>query len=392
MSCYACFAGVCDFCLNMEGGDKVSKGTPRTKTTAINTAKGKQAVGSSREGYDALRFIGVHAENAYRKTWVQNGAVIEREIRLNAFGDFGWEREFANRGWLGLASFKGECIVTLCAEFMANISSPIAEKGNERIVSWVRGKEIILTPDTFAHYYGLGRVENPDFEYPDVGAPPLSIICNELLKRGETWDGEVQCSKQKLTARYLILFLFSCHSLMPLKRTVDMSLARAQLLWAIGTGKSIDLPRYMFMQLYHAYTHPNPKGSIPFTCLLTKLIKESKAKFPRDLITQDQDTPIDDATLSRSEGQKKRKKEVEELRRRASAEGGSGQMSGADIASLQVAVEQQGQKLDAFITSTDGRLKNIEDHVERNTAILQEMFAMMMRGQPPAGGDDDGDD
>ena len=67
-------------------------------------------------------------------------------------------------------------------------------------------------------------------------------------------------------------------------------------------------------------------------------------------------------------------------------------MSGADSASLQVAVEQQGQKLDAFITSTDGRLKNIEDHVERNTAILQEMFAMMMRGQPPAGGDDDGDD
>ena len=65
--------------------DKVSKGTPRTKTTAINTAKGKQAASSSREGFDTLRFLGVHNEKAYRKTWVQNGAVIEREIRAQCF-------------------------------------------------------------------------------------------------------------------------------------------------------------------------------------------------------------------------------------------------------------------------------------------------------------------
>ena len=64
-------------------------------------------------------------------------------------------------------------MVTLCPEFMANILSPIAEKGNEKIVSWVRGKEMILTPDTFVHYFGLRRVENPDFEYPDVREPPL---------------------------------------------------------------------------------------------------------------------------------------------------------------------------------------------------------------------------
>ena len=260
--------------------DKVSKGTRKIKTTAINTVKGKQTTSFSRESFDALRFLGVHNERAYRKVWVQNGVVIEREITLSAFRDFAWEKEFADKGWLGLASFKGECVVTLCAEFMANISSPVAEKGNEKIVSWIRGKEIILTPDTFAHYFRLRRVESPDFEYPDLGAPHLSVICNELLKKGETWDGEVYFSKQKLNPRYLILFLFSCHSLMPLKRTVAMSLNRAQLLWAIGIGKSIDLPRYMFLQIYHAYTHSNTKGSIPFTCMLTRLIRDSKTKIP----------------------------------------------------------------------------------------------------------------
>ena len=77
----------------------------------------------------------MHIEKAYRKIWVENGAVIEREIRLNAFDDFAWEKEFVNRGWLGLASFKKECVVTLCAEFMENISSSVAKKGSEHIMS-----------------------------------------------------------------------------------------------------------------------------------------------------------------------------------------------------------------------------------------------------------------
>ena len=199
--------------------------------------------------------------------------------------------------------------MTLCAKFMENISYLVANKGSEYIMSWVWGKEIILTSDTFARYFGLRRVKKTNFEYPDVRAPPLSVICKELLK---DWDGEVQCSKLKLKAKYLILFLFSCHSLMPLKRTVDMSLNRAQLLWVIGMGKSIDLPQYMFMQIYHAYTHLNPKGLISFTCMLTKIIRESKVWISRDLITKDQENAIDDTTLNCSKGQKKRRKEVEE--------------------------------------------------------------------------------
>ncbi|XP_057514760.1 uncharacterized protein LOC130796424 [Actinidia eriantha] len=153
----------------------------------------------------------------------------------------------------------------------------------------------------------------------------------------------------------------------------------------------------MFIQIYHAYTHPNPKGSISFTCVLTKLIRESKAKIPRDLIIQDQDNAIDDTTLSHLEGQKKRSKEVEELRKKAITKGVSSQTSRGQCASLQAAVEQQGNKLDAFIASTNSRLKNIEEHVQRHTAILQEILAMMMTGQPLGGGgndddDDDGDD
>ncbi|GFZ16815.1 hypothetical protein Acr_26g0000850 [Actinidia rufa] len=350
--------------------DKSSKGT-KTKSSAKTTSKGKVVVGSSREGYDDSRFLGVHEEKAYRNIWVNNGVVIDRGIRLNAFRSSELEKEFTKRGWLGLAKFQGECILTLCAEFMSNISTLVAEKGSELIKSWVRGKEIILTPDTFVRYFGLRRVANPEFDYPNVGAPPVPVLCEVLLEKGETWNGVGQCSKQTLCAKYLILFLFSCHSLMPLKRTVSMSLLRAQLLWAIGTGKSIDLPRYMFMQVYHAYAHPNAQGSIPFTCVLTRLFKESKVKIPQDLVTQAQENPIANNTLSCSEGQKERPEES---------------------TSWQAALARLEDKLDTFITSTNARFKTLEEHAERNTTILQEMMAMMMRSQAAAGGDDKDED
>ena len=63
--------------------------------------------------------------------------------------------------------------------------------------------------------------------------PDLATVSHELLLEGDEWDGEVQCSKTHLKDRYLILFLFSYHSLLPLKRTVAMSVTRASLLWEI---------------------------------------------------------------------------------------------------------------------------------------------------------------
>ena len=68
--------------------NKFSKSMGKTKSMA----KGKEAASSSKKAYDASRFLGVHEERAYRKTWMHNGVVIEREIRLNSFGQLGLER------------------------------------------------------------------------------------------------------------------------------------------------------------------------------------------------------------------------------------------------------------------------------------------------------------
>ena len=141
-----------------------------------------------------------------------------------------------------------------------------------------------VTPDMFAAIFELPREENPEFELPNIGIPNLAIIFHELLLEWEEWDGEVQCNKTHLKDRYLILFLFSCHSLLPLKRTVSMSVTRARLLWAIGTGKTIDLPRMMFMSLCAAHTASDTRSSVPFMGFLMELLKRSGVHIPVDLM------------------------------------------------------------------------------------------------------------
>ncbi|GFZ19876.1 hypothetical protein Acr_28g0005810 [Actinidia rufa] len=154
----------------------------------------------------------------------------------------------------------------------------------------------------------IPREENPEFAFPNVGMPDLAVVSQELLLEGDEWDGEVQCNKTRLKDKYLILFLFSCHSLLPLKRTVSMNTARARLLWAIGTGKTIDLPRIMFLSLCSTYKASDKRGSVPFTGFLTELFKRSGVHIPVDFIRIEPEGPIDRASLSRSEGQRKKRK------------------------------------------------------------------------------------
>ncbi|GFS36414.1 GDP-L-galactose phosphorylase 1 [Actinidia rufa] len=229
--------------------------------TKRSKSKGKAGV-----DYDASRFTGKNAKNLFNKVWIRNGAVLERKLNLVALENSGisFVQNFTTRGWINLAKFKAESVLTLCQEFMANIKhEPETEQGKEKLCSWVRGKKI-------------------------------------------------KCNKTRLKDKYLILFLFSCHSLLPLKRTVSMNTARARLLWAIGTGKTIFLPRIMFLSLCSTYKASDKRGSVPFTGFLTELFKRSGVHIPVDFIRIEPEGPIDRASLSRSEGQRKKRKLEEE--------------------------------------------------------------------------------
>ena len=161
----------------------------------------------------------------------------------------------------------------------------------------------MLTPDTFVQIYGVPRVANAQFVWPGLGPEVTEQVYLEILKPGAPRPGDIQLKMKFLKERYLPLFLWTCHTILPLARLSDVSLMRAQLLWAIGTGLTIDLPYYMFMDLYTLYTNPTPLSSIPHTCLLTKLIKGAKVKIPGNAVQEKSKGKITLKTISKSQAQ-----------------------------------------------------------------------------------------
>ncbi|GFY95677.1 hypothetical protein Acr_10g0010620 [Actinidia rufa] len=77
------------------------------------------------------------------------------------------------------------------------------EKGKEKLYSWVRGKKLKVTPDTFVEIYAIPRKENPEFDFLDVGMPDAVEVSQELLLEGDDWDGETKCKKIRLKDKYL---------------------------------------------------------------------------------------------------------------------------------------------------------------------------------------------
>ncbi|GFS34253.1 hypothetical protein Acr_00g0032940 [Actinidia rufa] len=261
--------------------------------------------------YDYSQFTSKVKEKLYHKVWVRNGAVIEKKLNIVALENAGikWVQNFTTMGWIELTKFKAESILTLCQEFMANIKyNPETEKGNEKLYSWVRGKKLKITLDTFAEIYAIPREEKLEFDFSDVGILDVAAVSQELFLDGDDWDGKTQCNKIRFKDKYLVLFLFSCHTLLPLKRTISMNLTRARLLWAIGTGRTIDLPHMMFMTLCVAYAGGDARGSVPYTGFLTELFKRSGVHIPIDFTRVEPEGAIDRSSLSRSKGQRKKRK------------------------------------------------------------------------------------
>ncbi|PSS08051.1 TRNA-dihydrouridine(47) synthase [Actinidia chinensis var. chinensis] len=83
---------------------------------------------------------------------------------------------------------------------------------------------------------------------------------------------------------------------------------RASLLWAIAMRKTIDLPRMMFMSLCATHTASDMRGSMPFTGFLMELFKRSGVHHPINLIRIEPGRLIDRSSLSRSEGQRKKRR------------------------------------------------------------------------------------
>ena len=185
---------------------------------------------------------------------------------------------------------------------MANIGICCVTPRQEHVLSHVRGHQIVVTPESFARVTGAPRVQDAQFSFPGVGAPEdFREVSAEICVPGTHWLDRRQMPIRVLTPRYTPLYIFCCSTIFPIVRHSEIKRDRARLLWAIGTGRSIDLPLYMYRVFCEDYLRPRSQGSIPFGCILTRLIEEVlPGRIPGVLREQPSKGPIDRSTIRRS--------------------------------------------------------------------------------------------
>ena len=131
---------------------------------------------------------------------------------------------------------------------------------------------------------------------------------------------------------------------------------------AIGMGKSIDLPRIMYMALFVVYGSSDPRGSVPFTEFLTELFKRHDVPIPIDFTRIEPEKPIDRYSLTQSEGQRKKKR----------LEASASEQSSVGISELQEAIANLRIEFDTRMTS-------LEEQSGHHTTTLQEIKGMLIR-------------
>ncbi|GFZ11216.1 hypothetical protein Acr_22g0006140 [Actinidia rufa] len=206
---------------------------------------------------------------------------------------------------------------------MENIKhEPKTEQGKEKLCSWVRGKKLKVTPDTFAEIFKIPREKNPEFAFPNVGMSDLAVVSQELLLEGDEWDGEAS----------------------------------------------------------------DKRGSVPFMGFLTEYFKRSGVHIPLDFTRIEPEGPIDRASLSRSEGQKKKRKLEEEAHEGSAI--GMGELKEA-ILNLE---KEMSKQMAEFRVEVNTQLTSLEEESSHHTIMLQDMKGILIRMEEEEDDDDKEED
>ncbi|GFS42198.1 hypothetical protein Acr_00g0078460 [Actinidia rufa] len=127
------------------------------------------------------------------------------------------------------------------------------------------------------------------------------------------------------------------------------------------------------------------RGSVPFTGFLTELFKRSGVHIPLDFIRIEPEGPIDRASLSRSEGQRKKRKLEEEAQEESAI--GMGELKEA-ILNLG---KEMSKQMSEFREEVNTRLSSLEEESSRHTVMLQDMKGMLIRMEEEDDDDDEED-
>ena len=190
-------------------------------------------------------------------------------------------------------------------ELIKECYSNISDLG-VKLICWVRGKEFIINPNLIAEILHNTRPQNVNLTPYDDRTPEIQDILQVLGLDHEVSNKGISISTAKFAIELTTLKLIMFSNLYPLSNTTFINLRRAQFLYDLITGVSIDICAHIFQTIRKTAARSAACGCIPFCSLIMKFIFREGINPPSNRKMMTRPRPISMITLQASKSHSSR--------------------------------------------------------------------------------------
>ena len=170
--------------------------------------------------------------------------IVERVIEFDTLGTTFVPHIFESRDWVDLFGIFEDPMDELVKECYSNT----IDLGVE-LICWVRGKEIIINPNSIAEILHITRAKNVDLTPYDDRTPETQDILQVLGPDHEVSSKGTSISTAKFALELTTLKLIMFSNLYPLSNTTFINHGRAQFLCDLIIGAPIDICAHIFQTI-----------------------------------------------------------------------------------------------------------------------------------------------
>lgn len=233
---------------------------------------------TSSELFDRHRFVDIEASKRYHESVVKRNLIPERGLKPCCSNQREIFLIIRDQGWEDFVKQPEAAVVSLVREFYANM-----DESSLSVI--VRGKLVKFDHSTINRFYKLPNIDNDEYSTYINDELNLEQVLETIGRPGAQWtmrgDDPLSFQTSELNNLNKAWLSFIGAKLKPVTHYSDVNKDRAILLYAIVTGKSIDVGRIIQQSIRHS-RRASTTGGLGHPSLITALCREAGVTWQQD--------------------------------------------------------------------------------------------------------------
>jgi hypothetical protein len=228
--------------------------------------------------FNKIRFPNYRAFFIYENYHSTRRIHSEREVVPGEYVTYGLDKQIDKRSWESMCEGWPTAIPNeLIPEFYSNfldINTTTLE-----FDVFIRKKKYHISPDVVAAALNIPRVDKPGYPFIDQLVPLRDNMMALFCGKPTAWGTKKSNPTTQFTCEARIFNLVMSHNLLPVSHRNTLGIPRAQFLYALMTGVTIDLPSVICNSFIKMHYSKDASLSLIHPCAITRILTHLNMKF-----------------------------------------------------------------------------------------------------------------